>query len=102
MKDDMNWLAELAGGTLRRSAFYREVFESMEEIGKYYPAKTGGWGKRTKSYWLARLADGDKEQNGLNILERKKGGRQGAVYYKWHPLFLARLNGLWKRVKKDL
>ena len=91
------WLGELVGGTLHQSAFYRTFFKELLENGFVYASDMAKWGwhRRSVELWRRRLVD-------LEIIEQKREGWKGKVFYKWHPQFYANLVKLVKIIKKQV
>lgn len=103
------WLSELVGPNIGQAGFYKKLFEDLINFPKVYPTdyikstkNPDGWPGRSVRRYIARLADGNERTLGLGILERRKEGYKGRVYYHWSPIFYARINQLWRVVKKGL
>ena len=91
------WLGNLVGSTVAQSAFYSEFFKVVFDspYGKVYWSDVEGWSDRSKAKWIKRLIE-------LEVIERKREGWKGRVYYKLSPQFLAYLNKLWTIGKKRI
>jgi len=82
---------------MAQEAFYCEFFDKLftDKSGKVHWTELDGWSKRTKSTWIKRLID-------LEIIERRRKGWRGRVYYKLSPQFLANINKLWRISKTKI
>ena len=78
------------------------VFKKLLTDGIFYPTDKDveSWKERSRSRWLARLSDGNNSVIGLEIIERAKEGWGGKYFYRFSPMYSARLNKLWKKLKK--
>jgi len=97
------WLGELVGLTGSSASFYSEFFKVLLENGRvYYADLPSDWSPRSKQWWVARLASGTTTQAGLNIVRRTREGRQGRIFFVWSAAFLAQIQKLYFRVKRDI
>ena len=91
------WLGAMCGGTLKQEAFYRELFRNIFENGRVGASEMmkWGWHRRSVEEWRRRLVN-------LEIIQQRREGFRGKVYYEIHPQFYANTVKLMKVLKKIL
>ena len=90
------WWAEALGKSENASGFYNEMFKDLWAVGKSYNSEIKGkWAVRSRERWIRHLVE-------LQIIQRRREGRGGKVYYVFDPYFLSIINQTWRAVKKVL
>ena len=74
--------SELFGHSEQQKAFYFMLFQKLFRDGLVYSKEVTGWNKKSQERWRSNLIRNE-------VVEMHRGSFGGAVYYTFHPQFIA-------------